>query len=165
MNNRVLVVSKPEFNNMMSAAEVSDNNVEEKLKKYALISINDTFGPWSVSWFDKNHSNVLLLWFDDVERDGERSPTNKEPGRAFNEDQVQSLIDFIDDNMDKDFIVHCTAGISRSGAVGRFINDILGGDKEKFLRTNSRICPNGRVSRMLNEYYWKKRFKEAKKEE
>jgi hypothetical protein len=38
-------------------------------------------------------------------------------------DEAQRLVDFIKKHPDKDFIVHCFMGISRSGAVAKFINE------------------------------------------
>ena len=37
--------------------------------------------------------------------------------------EAQRLVDFIKSHPDKDFIVHCFMGISRSGAVAKFINE------------------------------------------
>ena len=148
---KVYIWSKPEFNSALGRLNINDTNVEE-IPKIAFISINDTMGQWNQSWFDQDHPNVLRLWFDDVEQDGELwSPTNAIHVEAFNSYQAQDLLDFIERNKDKDnFIVHCTAGISRSGAIGQFIADYFQCDKDEFKRMNPYIAPNGRVSRMLN---------------
>ena len=150
--NKIVVTSKPQFNQFMGDNGINDANVEKM--KGAFISINDTMGNWSVSWFDEDHPNVLRLWFDDVETDLEISPTNREVCRAFTKEQAQQIIDFALDNKDKDFIVHCSAGISRSGAVGRFLLDFLEGDKDHFEKTNRFIHPNGHISRVLNNLVW-----------
>lgn len=146
---KVKVLSKPEFNDYFANRKINDTNVEE-LKDLALISINDTHGQWSVSWFDNDHSNVLRLWFDDVEHNFQLSPTNKESCRAFTEKQAHQVIKFAKDNRNKNFIVHCSAGISRSGAVGTFLNGYCQGDWEAFKKMNPYISPNARVNRMLN---------------
>ncbi len=148
---KIFIRSKPEFNDLMAANKLSDQNVEEKTD-VAFISINDTHGQWSVSWFDQDHPNVLRLWFDDVENDTDKfSPTNQESVRAFTIEDAKKVRKFIDDNKDKKvFIVHCSAGISRSGAVGQFICDYFRCDRQEFLSDNPFIHPNGRVTRMLN---------------
>ena len=152
---KVKVLSKPEFNQFMGENSITDENVEERLSNMALISINDTEGRWNVSWFDRDHPNVFRLWFDDVENDEQKSPTNPFTCRAFSDEQAKQLFNFIKENENKDFIVHCSAGISRSGAVGYFINDYLDSDNEYFQRTNAhRIYPNGHVSRLLNKLAW-----------
>lgn len=150
-NKRILAWSKPQFNEVMGKMNISDKNVEEALKDVALISINDTHGQWSVSWFDLDHPNVLRLWFDDVEQDTDKfSPTNQEKVKAFTVEDAKIVRNFIKKNKDKEtFIVHCSAGISRSGAVAQFICDFFRCDREEFLRNNN-ILPNGRITRMLN---------------
>jgi len=148
---KIYIRSKPEFNDLMIANNLSDKNVEEKTD-VAFISINDTHGNWSVSWFDQDHPNVLRLWFDDVEQDTDKfSPTNEISVKAFTVEDAKKLRDFIKSNKDKKvFIVHCSAGISRSGAVGQFICDFFRCDREEFLKDNPFIHPNARVTRLLN---------------
>ena len=146
---KVKILSKPEFNQVMGNNKIDDNNVETIPS--ALISINDSFGNWSVSWFDRDHPNVLRLWFDDIEHNNEVSPTNQGSCSAFSDEQAHQVIEFVKQNRDKNFLVHCSAGISRSGAVGTFINGYCGGDWEEFKRSNPYISPNPRVSRMLNQ--------------
>jgi predicted protein tyrosine phosphatase len=154
----VKVLSKPEFNDLMANHRFDDSNIEN-LKTLALISINDTHGQWSASWFDKDHTNVLRLWFDDIEKDLQTSPTNPDKCLAFTVEQAKQVFDFINANYEKDFIIHCSAGISRSGAVGAFVNDYFGWDRTKFDKDNPYIHPNGRVSRMLNGKVWKDKLK------
>jgi predicted protein tyrosine phosphatase len=151
---KVKVLSKPEFNQMMGSNGLDDKNIEERADNLALISINDTEGQWNVSWFDEDHPNVLRLWFDDVSSDEEKSPTNHISCRAFTEEQAKAVLEFITINKSKDFIVHCSAGISRSGAVGSFIVDYLEGDKEFFKKFNPYIHPNAHISRTLNKLAW-----------
>ena len=147
----VHIWSKPQFNENLGRLNIDDNNIET-LPDVAFISINDTHGQWNESWLDRDHPNVLRLWFDDVENDHEvSSPTNTISVRAFDSEQAQAVVTFVENNRHKKtFIVHCTAGISRSGAVGQFICDYFNCDREEFLRINPHIYPNARVTRMLN---------------
>jgi predicted protein tyrosine phosphatase len=153
----VKILSKPEFNSLMSNNGINDSNVD-KLENIAIISINDTSGNWSVSWFDSDHPNVLRMWFDDIEKDLQVSPTNPNKCLAFTPEQAKQVFDFINSNYGKDFFVHCSAGISRSGAVGAFINDYHGWDRSKFVKDNPYIHPNARISRMLNNKVWKQKL-------
>ena len=140
---KVHVLAKLEFDNLMKVNEIVDKNVE-KYDNIMLISIMDTHSSED-PWFEKNHSNVINLSFDDVEED-------MQGAKAFSEAQARKLFKFIDENKEKEScIVHCSAGISRSGAVGTFVNGYCGGDWELFKRTNPWISPNARVSRMLND--------------
>jgi predicted protein tyrosine phosphatase len=149
---RILAWSKPQFNEVMGKMGIIDENVEEVFIDGAIISINDTHGKWSQPWFNLDHSNVIRLWFDDVEQDTDKfSPTNQEKVKAFTVEDAKNIRDFIKKNKKKEvFIVHCSAGISRSGAVAQFICDFFRCDRTEFLRNNKHILPNGRVTRMLN---------------
>lgn len=156
MLNEVFIMGKSQFNKLMESNDLTDINVEAKGKNIALISINDTLGGWSEPWFKEDHANVLRLWFDDVENDLQVSPTNRRQCKAFTEEQAKQVVEFIDRNKDKNFIVHCAAGISRSGAVGRFISDYLGTDKDRFKNMNPHILPNSHVSRLLHKVLWER---------
>jgi len=72
----------------------------------------------------------------------------------FNTEQAKDVIGFIiscdqDDETDGVLIVHCDAGISRSGAVGTFAVDFLHLDYEKFTKINPCLRPNYYVLRVL----------------
>jgi len=145
---RVLVLSKREFDNLMVDNGITDENVEKRTG-IVLISINDSSR--EETYFKENHINVIVMKFDDIEREGEVSPTNKGECKVFDDAMAQELYEFIKRNRDRETcIVHCEAGISRSGAVGSFVNGYTQGDWERFKRENSFISPNGRVLRMLN---------------
>jgi predicted protein tyrosine phosphatase len=150
---RVHVLSKLEFDKIMEQHSITDKNVE-KFDSIMFISIIDTQCRRD-PWFKENHENVMNLRFDDVEHDGEASPTQEDSTRAFSEAQAAELYEFIKRNREKETcIVHCHAGISRSAGCGLFVNDYTKGDIERFKRDNPQISPNQRVFRMLkNEWF------------
>lgn len=94
---RITVLSRPEFENYY----LTDN--------VAVISIEDVGGAHLLP----GGPNVLNVDFDDVS-DG---PT------AITDSQASEIVKFIERNQDKDFVIHCTAGKSRSQGVARFILD------------------------------------------
>lgn len=147
---KVHVLSKMQFDAAMKQADVSDSTVES-FKNTFFISINNTDGR-SVPYL-KDTYNVKVLYFDDVEKDMEIpiiGTDNKFTARAFTEQQAQELIEFIVSHKDKaKCFVHCSAGISRSGAVGEVVNDLYGGSYEDFLRDNPNILPNNLVKRLM----------------
>ena len=146
---RVHILAKREFNKLMEVNQINDKNVE-KFDSMFFISIVDT--DCDTNHFQKDHSNAITMKFDDVEHDLEPSPTKLQNTRAFTEAQANKMFKFIKANREKETcVVHCMAGISRSGAVGSFVNGYAQGDWELFMRTNKFIAPNGRVHRMLNE--------------
>ena len=149
---RVHILAKREFDGLMATNKITDENVG-KMDSIFFISIidTDTFSESREPYFKEDHANVLNLRFDDVEHDLMASSTQAYDARAFTEEQAKILYSFIKAHREKETcIVHCMAGISRSGAVGTFVNGYCGGDWELFKRDNPMILPNARVHRMLN---------------
>ena len=88
----------------------------ELFMKYRIISINNIGFPAEPPPFLKeylNAENLLVLYFDDVE----------EGPNAMTVEQAKRIADFALRPGDyRPIIVHCSAGISRSGAVGSVLN-------------------------------------------
>lgn len=148
----VFVLSKLQMRDLLNINNINDDNVDS-FKNIRIISINDFKGGFYHEPFFKNeHYNVLTLYFDDVERDFEQSPTNYQETKAFSIEDARKIIDFLANINDdvKTIFIHCAAGISRSGAIGQFCSYYLNVDKDHFKIHNSHIMPNGRVLRMLN---------------
>ncbi len=144
---KVFVTNKDTFDTIMQMRGITDANVGEHSKTF-FISINDSCGTDEQPYFKEEHANVKTIFFDDIEED------IKHPKygliKAFNKEQANELVRFIEANKDKEScIVHCSAGISRSGAVGAFINDYFKGDCHEFKEMNPHILPNGHVLRRL----------------
>ena len=80
--------------------------------------------------------------------------------KAMSEEQAEKCVDFIEKNKGKHFEVHCTAGISRSGAVCQFIFDFFNENKcyseEDFNYFNRHINPNNHVLTLLKRVFYKK---------
>ena len=144
---KVHVLSKNEFIDLMKKNNITDDNVEDK-SSVMFITIDGTSQHSDRpphTYFKRDHPNVKVMVFDDIE--------NELAGfKAFSAEMAKGLFKFIKANRDKrTCVVHCAAGISRSGAVGSFVQGYCGGDFEEFMRTNPHILPNGRVLRMLNK--------------
>lgn len=149
---KIYVMPKVQFHEILEKNNINDLNVGE-FTKIAFISINDSSGEYYHDpLFNHNHHNVLNLWFDDVEHDMQISPTNKDVTKAFTKKQAVKIIEFLESNKNVNTVlIHCAAGISRSGAVGRVALEYLKGDRDFFKINNNHISPNARVERMLNE--------------
>lgn len=149
---KVLILNKREFDNMMQYMAIDDSNAESQ--DLMLISVcsppdDDQPGIASLSrnsYFKSDHENVKTLFFGDY---GENMVGRTE--HMFTDEQAEELYNFIKVNKDKHIaIVHCGAGISRSGAIGTFIHDLYGTiPYEEFKRKNPRIMPNSYVLRLL----------------
>jgi len=115
----------------------------EKSDNIFFISILD---PDNTDNYFPDSDNYKTIWFYDLEYEvGDY--------KIFNDNIAKELILFILKNKDKkSCIVHCSAGVARSGAVGEFINDFLGSQSwSDFKKENPRISPNILVKTLLNK--------------
>lgn len=150
---KVFAYSKPKFNRFMREQGIDDSNVES-YDIYAFISILDVTGLDCDGHFEKEHKNVKIQHFGDY---GELDEGIKERSGVFNKKQAAELIEFIEANKDKQiFIVHCAAGISRSGAIAMFINDLYGNSYKEFFNDNRQIQPNFTILSRIKEVHRKK---------
>lgn len=110
--------------------------------KAFFISILD---PDNKESYFQDRENYKTVWFYDLEFElGDY--------KIFNSEIAKELVNFIDRNKDKKTcIIHCTAGVSRSGAIGEFIQRKLGTESMKtFRKRNKHIHPNRLVRKLLN---------------
>ena len=97
---------------------------------------------------------VLPLWFDDIESADEEAVVflGGERKRLFDWRDANEIARFLDALPEgKTLLVHCQAGISRSGAVAEVANEYLNGPgaHEEFMRMNPYIIPNSHVRAIL----------------
>ena len=84
-------------------------------------------------------TNNFKTWkFYDVEYDIDNY-------KAITFEQAKEIYEFIKKNEGKKLIVHCYAGVSRSGAIGEFYWEMLGGSYKQLMKKFPNISPNGRV--------------------
>lgn len=127
------------------------------LNNYKVISINTPeYKPLNITreippFSDINHPNLLVLYFHDYYKP-------LQDVILMSEEDALKIKKFIT-GKEKKIFVHCTAGISRSGAVGsflnKFFNDINSDDYKKFIYNYAdRIMPNTWVLNMLKKVYY-----------
>ena len=121
----------------------------ELFMKYRIISINNVSfpaepPPFSPEFLDSE--NLLVLYFDDVE-DG---PAAMTPAQA------KRIADFVCSGSPRPIVVHCSAGISRSGAVGEVLNWYFNrfladneADYRAFGLRHPDLVPNAHVRKLL----------------
>ena len=126
----IIVLSHTDFDNFCHENGYVDETVEKDDTK-AFISIENTKeclkyyleDDKSKHWFEKNHSNVLNVDFDDIPSDDMN--WHGHIFKGLSDEQADEIVEFVERNMvgepRKDFIIHCRAGISRSQAVGMFL--------------------------------------------
>ena len=160
------------FFNEMGRRNVNDKTVED-FKTTIFISVNDPDSP-GTHYFKEEHPNVVTLYFHDCEDDiefkyvqqGFKRGKNDElepqyvPIIFFNEEMAKKVLDVLEygkQNNAASVIVHCTAGISRSGAIATFARDFFNSPSVDDFRTeNTYICPNSTVKKFLYKE-WEKR--------
>jgi predicted protein tyrosine phosphatase len=89
------------------------------------------------------------LDFYDIE---EKCTENDYEYNPITEEQVHEIFDFIEKHLDCSFIAHCESGISRSGAVARFISNYYGYSDVQF---KDYIMPNQLLLKLLKKEYKK----------
>ena len=142
--------------------ERQNENLMPFLIRYSVISI---YSSGDCSPILSNLQTVLKLQFDDI--------TKPEPGLIlFTDEMAEKIIDFADyliENFpERPLIVHCDAGVSRSGAVGSVLNDYINmklcreDDRKLFWKEHRNlIVPNYHVELKLLEA-WKYNHNDTK---
>lgn len=98
--------------------------------------------------------DVLRLEFHDVVRPMEGAPELV----LFGPYHVEQVLAFTKGHREKDFVIHCDAGASRSVAVGLYLQDYY--EAELHLHAiHTTAAANGRVHRGLMRDHWRKRLR------
>ena len=151
---RVRVLSKLKFDELLPRIGVTNDNADTH-KNLAFISIvnSDT----KDSFFKENKSNVLILVFDDAtdEENVRRIKLGLNELQLFTTNDGKQIIEFVENNLNVETVyIHCSAGRSRSGAVGTFINDVWGEQSfHNFLESNPTVSPNYFILALLRRIY------------
>jgi predicted protein tyrosine phosphatase len=162
---KILIFGKRGFTKFMLYNNIDDSNVESQ--DIMIISINSAINRELLfdaqttvqSHFKRQHSNVMIMHFGDYSEEFVNKIEHEGPTGIFNDYKAQKLYRFIKANKHKKTaIVHCGAGISRSGAIGSFIYDLYGKDDmtwDEFKRKNPQIQPNTHILKLLRKVYEK----------
>lgn len=125
-------------------------NFPELLTLNKIISIND---PEDGALFDIEHPNLLSLSFHDISCN--TLFLREDIYTLFDTSHAKEVINFIRSFSQGDnILVHCFAGVSRSGAIGTFIREVFNTDYDEFKKTNPQIVPNTHVLKVLREVYY-----------
>lgn len=117
-------------------------------KNIAYISIQEPVENNIDYFFTAEASNILIEKFEDTE-----DHTNP---KSISDYQAERIINFVSKHKDKDFLIHCTAGISRSGAIATYVHTYLNNVSKEYYREwwefkndNRNIIPNSLIFRKL----------------
>lgn len=159
---KILALSKKYFDDFLFYKGINSDNIYQQ-DKVLFISINNTeftAGENDTPYL-KNAINVKIIYFDDVEKDIDVANLDGSgttiKAKAFTAEQAKELYSFIKNNIEgkETVLIHCTAGVSRSGAVASFIHDFVGGNWDEFKRNNRYIVPNAHIYRLLHDEWYK----------
>lgn len=96
---------------------------------------------------------ISLNFWDITDEDYTKIKKRYPEAILFNKSHAKKIINFVRTIYSKEdsypLIIHCSAGISRSGAVGTFACDYAGLDYNKFMKMNPYTYANQYVLRML----------------
>lgn len=153
----IYVYSRQLFDKIVFNRNYTDDNISSE--DIFFICIMNTDGFNSQPHFKQNHANVLNLWFDDcdVDKSGVLLNGQTYTEKAMTPEQAKQIYDFLLAQKQANRtmgIVHCAAGIARSGAVGTFAADFFDLEHKSFININNHIRPNGHVLQLLNRILW-----------
>lgn len=126
----------------------------------AVISIS---GPNDPAPFGKGWGPMLRVKFHDIALNPEEcriqgiKSIGGEPIVLFDEEMAKRIDTFAWEHKDKDFAVHCAAGISRSVAVGVFLKEIFEGDLHLHA-IHTTAAANSLIHRTLMRKYWEEQL-------
>lgn len=147
MNNHIYCVPRYRF------AEEVKSMTEQQFMSGAFICVHDP----ELDKIIDDAPNVLNLWFHDAD------PTNdsKTPHWVddsvmvyFDEIMAQKILKFVQNNLGaKFFLIHCTAGKCRSGAIGEILSEYFDIEYFDFKLNNPQISPNIFVKHILKQTF------------
>ena len=137
-------------------AYISIENTPECAKYYNEAELGD----FENSHYLPSGPGVLNLNFDDVGRkngDPDTKNWNGHVFRSINEEEADQAVEFIENHLGEQFIVHCKAGVSRSQAFARFILDCYPEYYETCPENEENPCytPNVDVLSKLKRAYYR----------
>lgn len=152
---KITILPRSYFEEGMEGGEI-----RSLLSNHKIISIQSSSG-WDSEppFFEElcSSPNLLCVTLDDYFGIPDDEEERKRVA-LFSHEIADRIMRFVDDGK-MPIIIHCTAGISRSGAIGsvlnRYYNSILAnnkGDYDAFFLMNSKIMPNPNIVRAFLQF-------------
>lgn len=128
---------------------IEDKNLAHIIGEPIWISISEPNMPLTiVQNYYLDHRPNLKLSFWDV---GEDFSMNGQSYPPASENDAKMIVDFILQHPGKDILVNCAAGVSRSSAICKFCEEILGYEWVKERKVHAR--PNIHLLELMIKYY------------
>ncbi len=157
---KIQALPKHKFDLLMDQRGINDLTIKNHKNLY-IISIMYSFHieKNTESRFQEDHSNLLKLFFDDVEKDVTiKLATAEKELKAMSEEDAHKILNFIKSikNVDEaEIIIHCHTGKSRSIAVAHFLAEYFKIDTVAFMHnlyTSNDQKPNKTVLKLLRKH-------------
>ena len=144
------------FKKILETNNWNDSNLPDNAAFISICCTETDNSSYETHLLSDNHDNVINLDFDDINGytlkdqfpDDERVKDNS--ARGINDEQGLQLVKFIENNIGKDIYVHCSAGVSRSQGVVKFILEYKESDTNP---DNPCKMPNQHVFDVLRKFY------------
>jgi predicted protein tyrosine phosphatase len=148
----ITVYSKANFLRYCQREHLTDDIIEASPDAYICIHSPISLLGSNATYFN-NHPNVLNLFFDDYTlKEFNRAPALiRQSIKLFDHSMSKQLKEFINVNTNaKHWHLHCTAGVSRSGAIAVWLANQLGINPTKLIKKFN-LEPNAYVLSILRE--------------
>ena len=146
---RITILNRKKFKELMISRNITPSNVNgQENKNTYLISINNTHTQHTYSYFEEVYaSNLLKLYFDDV-------TYNASGNVLFDSKMAKEVLRFanfikLNETDNTEIIIHCSAGINRSGSIGKFLSDFFIYTYDRLMLENPQIMGNSVVNNLL----------------
>ena len=149
------------FKKILETNNWNDSNLPDNVAFISICCTETENSSYETHLLSDNHDNVINLDFDDIngytlkDQFPDDDYVKDNPARGLNDEQGLQLVKFIENNIGKDIYVHCSAGVSRSQGVVKFILEYYN-DYYKESDTNpDNPCkmPNQHVFDVLRKFY------------
>lgn len=149
------------FKKILETNNWNDSNLPDNAAFISICCTETDNSSYETHLLSDNHDNVINLDFDDIngytlkDQFPDDDYVKDNPARGLNDEQGLQLVKFIENNIGKDIYVHCSAGVSRSQGIVKFILEYYN-DYYKESDTNpDNPCkmPNQHVFDVLRKFY------------
>lgn len=147
--------SRYAFNTRLKSQYINDETVEQYPKMFFIGCVTGSSRDSAncVPAFADKHPNTISETFDDTSPNIESYFERKRRSNVvFDKDMARRLVTFIETIPEdaESVLIHCSAGISRSGAIGYYIANKFG-LIEQYVKENPQISPNPWVLELMLE--------------
>lgn len=125
----------------------------DDLNNYCIISIAEPFQKQAKTSLKINCKDLIQLEFTDIRKElnDEFLEEHKDSIKIISNEDIEDITQFIFKNKGNKFIINCDAGISRSAAIGVYLEHLIGdGNNIEDIKSHKRYSANPIIIKKLN---------------